>query len=186
MKTKKVWIFAGLLLITLVIFTGGIFAWLTDTKATSPTNFTVGDVSYNWTAGAFKTTNVVPGENVVVTPFNLTNTSNVNSELRIKIEIKDASDVDATSLVVYTLGTGWVLDNLDGYYYYRVGTPVGTTYPIIPTTNIDVLSGLSLNGALVGNDYVGEVFTVSIVFQAKQAEYVVWADLGTINFATGL
>ena len=185
MKKKRLWILIIGLASAVGLVTGGILAWLTDTKTTPTQTFTVGDVTYDWTAGAFVTGPVVPGQNVIATPYNLTKTSNVDSELRLEITITYGASIDATSLVVYTLDSNWDLET-DDYYYYRAVAEVAGKYPIAPSTNVNVITGLSLDGGLVGNDFSGVEFTVTITFYAKQSNYVTWAQLGSINFTTGL
>lgn len=188
MNKKRIWILIMALAVTLGLITGGVLAWLTDTKTTPEKTLTVGDVTFIWTEGEITSDNVVPGQNVITTAFNLMNTSNVESELRLLINItylEGEIPTDASNLVDYTLASGWVLET-DGYYYYRPGVEVDGKYPIAPTTNVDVLSELSLDGSLVGNSFSGKVFTISIIFEAKQANYVTWAQLGTIDFETGL
>lgn len=185
MNKKKLIILIFGLVLALGLTTTGILAWLTDTKTTTDVTFKVGEVKYIWQQGATKQTPVVPGENVITTPFGLSNESTVKSELRMVISIKDSNNVDVSDEVILTLSTGWILDN--GYYYYRVGEAQDGKYPIlVETTNISVLTGMALNGAVVGNDHVNKVYTVSISFQAKQADYVTWENLGSINFTTGL
>lgn len=189
MNKKRIWILLMALAVTLGLITGGVLAWLTDTKTTPEKTFTVGDVTYIWTEGVITSDNVVPGQNLITTAFNLMNTSNVESELRLLIHItylEGAIPTDASNLVEYTLASGWVLETTDGYYYYRPGVEVDGKYPIAPATKVDVLSELSLDGSLVGNSFSGKVFTIKIIFEAKQANYVTWAQLGTINFETGL
>ena len=47
-------------------------------------------------------------------------------------------------------------------------------------------SEFKLNGYTVGNEHSGKTVTITITFYAKQAEYVTWDELGTVNFTTGL
>ena len=52
-------------------------------------------------------------------------------------------------------------------------TAVDGKYPIAASTNVNLMTGLTLNGELVGNDFSGVEFTVSMTFpHAKQSEYV--------------
>jgi hypothetical protein len=192
MKIKKIYILILGLIIAVGALTGSILAWLTDTGTTADKTFTVGDVTYTWTPGTLVDNPVVPGQNIIATlsPYQLTNSSTVDSEIRMRITITydegtaPSADhaVDATDLVIFTLGTGWVYDT-DAYYYTK-----GTAVPATNTTPFNVLTGLVLDGAQVGNDFSGIVFTMSLVFEAKQADYVTWAELGTANidFGTGL
>src|SRR5690554_1984789 len=89
MKNKKIiFLSLGLLLIvtTLVI---SIAAWLTDTdQAGNNTTFTVGKVEYTFT-GAFDDSDpIVPGAELVDTPFELINSSTVSSEIRVTIKVE--------------------------------------------------------------------------------------------------
>ena len=152
--------------------TGSIIAWLTSTDTTPPEQtFTVGDVTYEWTEGTFVTSPVVPGQNLIGTPYNLVNTSNVTSELRLLITITypvSGTPTDATHLVNYTLNSNWGTEpDADGFYYYRAVSPVDGKYPIAANTNIDVITGLILDGSLVGNDFSGVIFTVTMTFQGQ-------------------
>ncbi len=75
MGKKKFIAILTLLFLAIAALTANlIVAWLTDTATTGPTDFTLGDVSFEW-SGAVSTNYVVPGENVVTTPYKLTNTS---------------------------------------------------------------------------------------------------------------
>ena len=46
MNKKRIWILLMALAVTLGLITGGVLAWLTDTKTTPEKTFTVGDVTY--------------------------------------------------------------------------------------------------------------------------------------------
>lgn len=203
MKNKKIiFLSLGLLLIvtTLVV---SISAWLTDTDSTPETVFTIGDVEYELT-GSFigNTAPIVPGQQLIaeasgaVEPFKLTNSSTVKSEVRILVTlvVKDSSDTiislglsdlfttTGASGGGFALDTGWVFDT--GYYYYKPDSES----VVLPTTTtpFSFLSSLMLDGSKVGNAYSNYTITITLTFQAKQAEYVTWSDLGSINFTTGL
>jgi len=194
MKNKKIIIVLSILILAVIgAMTNIIVAWLTDTDQTGPTDFTLGDVTFTW-SGEITQNLAVPGENIVTTPFVLTNASTIDTELRVKLEIESSFlEGDATDYVDYTIADGWVFD-VD-YYYYRGNDTVqeGELPDIkykIPTTveTISVLTGLVLDGSKVGNDFSGTDFTLTFTFQAKQAQYVSWSQLGTaeIDFSTGL
>ncbi len=190
MGKKKFIAILTLLFLAIAALTANlIVAWLTDTATTGPTDFTLGDVSFEW-SGAVSTNYVVPGENVVTTPYKLTNTSTIRTELRFKIEItSEYLGGDGSDYVNLTIGTGWVLS--DGYYYYRGSDTVEDNGKyLIPTTVtlITVITGIELDGSKVGNDFSGSSFTITLVFEAKQGDFVDWAtlDQDEINFSTGL
>ena len=169
-------------------------AWLTDTDNKSET-FTMGDISYTLAGALIANTNkIVPGQNLVGTTFTVTNGSTVASQLRMQITYTTVSGGTATTGVIYTAAAGgngiitdintgnWVYGN-DNYWY------LGSKTNNIPvnTTAYTMFTSLKYNGATIGNDYAAASgLVITITFQAKQAEYVDWADMGSINFSTGL
>lgn len=196
---KSVYLVIIMLLGVVGLTAYAVTAWLTDTDTTGPSTFTVGDVEYSWSGELVTSTHVVPGQELVDVNdadtdeegiFQLTNASNVASELRVKITAVTnypAADTDALGLLTLVLGSNWAL-NSDGYYYYIVtGSPDN---PIIAAGAqvLPVLISLKLDGSKVGNDYTGATFTLTLMFEAKQAAYVTWEQLGTANidFSTGL
>lgn len=150
----------------------------------------MGDVEFTWD-GAVSQDLVVPGENIVATDYTLVNASTIRTELRFKIEIySDYLDGDGSDYVILTIDDGWVLET-DGFYYYRGSDTVvdEDKYKILPETEtITVITGIELDGSKVGNDFSSSSFTITLVFEAKQSDYVDWDTLGqsNINFSTGL
>ena len=207
MKNKKIILLLGIVLLAVVgIMTNLIVAWLTDTGVTGPTEFTIGEVSYTLD-GSFipEESVVVPGQQLIaldtdgetLKKFTLTNNSTVGSELRFKIEVihevDEGDDQDWIEYLTITYGSGWTL--ADGYYYYRgtEATPEGdpATKHIIPAKDgdalvLDVITSIIIDGTKVGNAFQSLVFSITITFEAKQADYVTWAELGGIDFETGL
>ena len=193
MKSKKLIILAVLIICMIGITSGLIIAWLTDTKTTPSTEFTVGKVSYEWAGELTENQPVVPGQQLIKTTYKLTNSSTVESELRVKIIITYKQDdehpaVDGTHLFAtkpIALAAGWTLD-ADGYYYY--GTKALPTSVPAGGGEVDVLNSLILDGSQVGKNFSEINFSFSLIFEAKQKEYVTWEQLGTANidFGTGL
>lgn len=208
MKNKKILFMSlGLLLIvsTLVV---SISAWLTDTKQTPDTTFSVGDVKYTIVSDFIADGIIVPGQeliantNEVTVPISLTNSSTVNSELRVRVIVtkKEFGGADPAPVVTdldsmfktsingsFVLDSGWIKHATEtNTWYYEVDTGD----PVIPagTQSFNVLSSLKLDGAKVGNDYVNDILTIKFIFEAKQAKYVTWDELAsaTIDFSTGL
>ncbi len=197
MKKKLTIVLVLLAVVLLAGIVGTTYAWLTDQKAATNT-YTIGDVTYDVTFGATSDGVVVPGQPLFdATGFVITNKSNVASNIRVKYSVSEVGvngavacgTNAATDVILLTLATGWVLDG--EYVYY--GTEAAPT--IIPAaTNTtegvaltaDPLSGMAFNGAIVGNTFSGKVYTVAITVQAKQADYVTWADLASFSFETGL
>ncbi|HEY8395364.1 MAG TPA: hypothetical protein VIK96_01145 [Bacilli bacterium] len=187
MKKGRVVILIVLLFAMIAVTSTLIAAWLTDKKSTSSTTFTVGDVEFTWNGAMIPTTNpIVPGQNLIQTPFYLANTSTVTSQLRVQIlatyKLEGSSEsVDAIPLFKdLSLMTGWTLSE-DGKWYHDAD--IATT-----DTTIDVIDTLVLDGSKVGNTFSKASFTVQFVFEAKQKEYVTWEELGTavIDFSTGI
>lgn len=192
-KGKKIILLSGLLLILVSLTISFMAAWLTDTKETEETTFTVGKVEFTW-SGEMINSPVVPGQNLVNTSYTLTNSSNVKSELRVKITITSSLlETDATDYVILTLGNGWIKDN--DYWYYQGSDTEEiieddvTKYKIAPTlTSIEVVKSIILDGTKVGNTFSETTFNVQLMFEAKQSDYVTWEQLGTANidFSKGI
>lgn len=186
MKNKKLALLILALIVTISLATTGIVAWLTDSKTTPSVTLKVGEVEYEWVGGTIKKTPVVPGESILATSYALENKSTVTSELRMRISVS-LDDLDKLEDLQITIASGWVLDEEDGYYYYRVPRPTDNKYPIpAENQNILVIEEIILRGDKVGNDKADKTYTITVTFEAKQNDYVAWADLGTIDFETGL
>lgn len=189
-KKKFIAILALLFLAIAALTANLIVAWLTDTAQTGPTEFQLGDVEFTWD-GAVSQDLVVPGENIVATDYTLVNASTIRTELRFKIEIySEYLGDDGSDYVILTIDGGWDLEN-DGFYYYRGNGTVfeEDKYKILPETKtITVITGIELDGSKVGNDFSSSSFTITLVFEAKQSDYVDWDTLGqsNIDFSTGL
>lgn len=191
-KKKFIAILALLFLAIAALTANLIVAWLTDTAQTGPTEFQLGDVEFTW-AGAVSQDLVVPGENIVATHYTLVNKSTIRTELRFKIEIySEYLGDDGSDYVILTIDDGWFLER-DGFYYYRGSDTVFEEeegkYKILPETEtITVITGIELDGSKVGNDFSSSSFTITLVFEAKQSDYVDWDTLGqsNIDFSTGL
>lgn len=210
MKNKKIILMSlGLLLIvaTLVV---SISSWLTDTKQTPDTTFSVGDVKYTIVSDFIADGIIVPGQELiantseVAVPIKLTNSSTVTTHLRVRVIVtkKEKGAVDPAPIVEdlnsifttstesggnFVLATNWkkhVTESNTWYYEVVAGDP------IIPagTQTLDVVSSLKLDGSKVGNNYVNDVITIKFIFEAKQSKYVTWEELATatIDFSTGL
>ena len=201
MKNRKNLLLVALLLVVVAIASASTFAWLTDTNSANGGTYTVGDVSYTITAPEDASGTVVPGQNLAGPTIK--NASNVVSNLRVKftisVDVTGASNTSANKNwtigtddddhLFLTLGSKWFED--DGYYYYGSVNDDKTTggaedIAATQTTIESLFSSLVINGKVVGNDYSGAKVTISITYEAKQAEYVQWSELATFNFETGI
>lgn len=197
MKKNKLIILIVSLVVVLAAATYGITsAWLTATDNESET-FTMGDVNYTLTGALIANTNpIVPGQDLVATDFTVTNASTVTSQLRIQITYTTVSGGLPATGIVYTGttgGNGIITDiNTSTWYYsdnyWYLGTGTGPDETIaVNTTAYTMFTSLEYNGALIGNDYEAATgLVITITFQAKQDGYVEWADMGSIDFSTGL
>lgn len=184
MKSKK---YLSLIVIGLLgliaINTPKIKAWLQDIQVTNEMSFSVGEVSYTLT-GEMIDTPVVPGQNLIMSPYQLNNYSTINSELRVKLTLT-ATGTDVSNLFSEILLTNnWIYNNEDDYYYYYVG-PRDSTKVTTDQVNITVLEKLVLDGEVVNNSYANTKVTIGLCFEAKQFEYVTWEELGNINLTVG-
>lgn len=179
--------------LTLTLLATTIYAYYFDQKETGSVDLTLGEVSFVW-SGGLVTDFVMPGQELIATPFTLINQSTVETELRF-------SATASTSLLgnvalediftVYLFDSDWVLET-DGYYYYRGTNTDSISEPgkyKIPTNvlNIPVLTSLQIDGYAIRNEHVGATVSITLTFQAKQGPFIDWATLGATNynFSTG-
>jgi len=153
----------------------------------------LGDLRFEPT-GAFQENSLilVPSEDLVDTPFTLTNNSTITSQLRIKItytKITSVNDVLTIQSINYSgaefehinVVMNPLFEYVDGYWYYN-----GVSY-VLPINSgvIDILSSLSYNGAYAGIDYSGQAVNVTLKIEIKQADNVTWEELVDYNFSSG-
>lgn len=215
MKNKKIILLGFGLLLVVTTLVVSIAAWLTDVDDTLDTTFTIGNVEYSIVGDFIADGIIVPGQQLITTTevsqgenevvIKLTNSSTVNSKIRLRIEVK-VDNVAITTLAglssIFTTGnpgggfalpTAWKqnLEELTWYYgEAQAGSDADDLGAIIsPSINeIPVLNSLKLDGSKVGNAYATKGLTIKFIFEAKQADYVTWEQLGTasINFSTGI
>lgn len=195
MRKQRIIILIILILALVAATSALITAWLTDTKQTGPTTFTVGDIEFEW-GGAITTSQpIVPGQELIASSYQLVNSSTVTSHMRVSVTITaslgETPLANPESYFVSTaLASGWVYNTSDGMWYYativdEVLTPTTIPIPTAQTDPIPVLTTLKLDGTKAGNDISNYVFTITFVFQAKQKDHVAWADLGSASFDFG-
>ncbi len=182
-------------LITLLITIIFVYALYVDTKTTPKITLKSGKVVYNL-EGSTVEGEIVPGQNLISTPYTLTNNSTVDSQLRIKLIITlnevelsytdDRIDTDILLEPTFTL--------VGGYYYYG---GVDGILSSSNTTPITIISSLILDGNFVKNNYgnnnpeninySNKTVNIKFIFQAKQADRVTWQTLGeeNIDFTIG-
>ncbi len=166
-----------------------------------------GDLSYT-VEGELKAPDgrkVLPGD--VVTPeggLKVTNESNIDSNLRVRIALS-YTDADGKAYDQFFTGSdddyikvtfaneNWVL-NGDYFYYYPGGKSETDTIdsesariPAATEENnvIPFISSIEFSGEKIDDHTIfsGKVITLTVTFQSKQADYVNWTNLGTIEMA---
>ena len=202
MKNRKNLFLVVLLLVVVAVATASTYAWLTDTESSGNLEYKVGDVEYSVESSLKNDKTVVPGE--LLGNFTITNSSNVLTNVRVKFDIS-VTKADSTS-VIWKVGANEETDHIllkqqdgsnwqlvDNYYFYYGGEGSSTTTGDEdiaavkqPTPLEDLFDTLTINGKLVGNIYSGATVKITITFQAKQAEYVDWDTIGSIDWEAGI
>ncbi len=205
MLKKKITTIATFIMAGALLAGAGTYAWFTQQSSAANLEFTAGEVNYIVTE-VENDDIVVPGDFVLAGPLQVINHSTITTNVRFKITCTAGEEVDNLSCDVGTAATDHILitlptdpavvkDATDGYFYYlgkdaeddaydvEIATPdTGDELTLIPD------EGLIINGAVVGNDYEDKAITITIEFQAKQADHLTWAEAATasIDFTTGL
>lgn len=144
---------------------------------------------------------IIPEDNLLDGTLTLTNYSTVDTQLRVKVTynyldstvltaLAAAADDDPLS-VTFDEPNDWTYSN--GYWYYG-----GTSGTVTPrqgnqTDVINAISDIRFSGeysedkeADGSSSFAGNDITVTVTFEVKQADFVTWSQLGSIDFSTGL
>ncbi|MBN2540286.1 MAG: hypothetical protein JXB08_02045 [Bacilli bacterium] len=179
------------LIITSVLILGFTFGWGFDSIDLNTGTISVGDLRYSQD-GDFITNGTImyPGMELVNTSFTLTNESPITSQMRLKIAYTKVEDPQVGGVTTYY--TGAVDDHLavtfdstfvnsGDYWYYN-----SDVYEITANSGqIDLLSSISYDGNLVGNDYAQVSCAITITIEVKQNDNVTWSELTSYDFETG-
>jgi len=200
MLKKKISTIATFIVAGALLAGAGTYAWFTQQESAANLTFTAGEVNYEVEEVTSSAT-VVPGGYVLEDALQVDNKSTITTNVRFQITCTVdglACNVgpENTDQIKITLPSNpAVVENEDGWFYYlakdagdasddvAIATPsTGDTLTLIPD------EGLQINGAVVGNDYMNKAITITITFQAKQADHLTWADAAStsIDFETGL
>jgi hypothetical protein len=188
-----------LFLVGSLLFIEATFGWFAKLVVVPKGEIGVGDITYSMT-GAFIANNtlIVPGQELIQTPFVLDNNSSIRSQIRMKItylgyvwngfEVVPEEQVYVSSeddFLFATVGPGFVVT---GDYWYFTDDPLiaGPNYFLEPETGVfTLLSSVYLNGATTNIDFADEVIWIRITVEVKQADNVTWSELVNIDFSTG-
>lgn len=211
MKKKIILLCLSLALVVGLALPECSYAWFADGigaggNGTSH-NFHTGKVGMTLT-GDFKDdfnadnrATLLPEDNLLDGTLTLTNYSTVDTQLRVKVTynyigntvltaLDEAADNDPLS-VTFDDPSDWTYSS--GYWYY--GGTSGTVGPRQgdQTDEIDTISDIRFSGehtedkeADGSSSFAGNGITVTVTFEVKQADYVTWSQLGSIDFSTGL
>ncbi len=185
-------IFSSILIIASLVMLGISYGWFADVIDLNDGTISVGDLRYSET-GDFITDNQIiqPGLELLDETITLTNTSPIESQMRIKISYtKITRPVDV--LVIETVNYSNVDDHLSvtfdstfvyssDYWYYNA------TDAVISANSglIEMISSIMYDGEYVGNDYAGQTVSITVVIEVKQSDNVTWAELTSYDFSTG-
>lgn len=154
------------------------------------------------------TTYIMPGDNLIVlngvsSKFVVTNSSSINTQIRLKIEYTSyesgsantvtyqGSDDEPLSVTFPENKWSFYKSSDEDSYFYYMGSEYKTqqlqslddVYDIKPTeTSIEAIDSISYknDSSVVSADvYSNSNVSVKIVFEAKQADFVSWETIGT-------
>lgn len=137
-------------------------------------------------------TTIIPGVELVETPFTIENFSNIDTQIRIKIECSyyDENNVfvedelfdatDANAIIDITFDEEWISET-DGYFYYKGTDFVVQTADSDNTEKIPVINSLKFDSYETTIYNSGKTCSVNIVFETKQADYVTWNQLAVVE-----
>lgn len=211
MKSKIICLVLSLVFLLGIFGVNGTFAWFIDYEGigegvSSLHNFKSGNIDYVVSEGGLKTLSagerIQPEKELLAAPMMLINRSSVDTQLRIKVyytyfkadsssasgyvKSDDHSLVGETAPFVAEIGEKWAYSLDEECFYYSDVIPAmadGGTPQTIPLFTSMRYSGE--NSILPTTAFKDDnVFKITLVFQAKQANYVGWEDIGEIQFTT--
>ena len=161
---------------------------------------TAGDISYvlDGSFVDFSNSKILPDTELLDDDLTLTNSSDIATQLRVKIiysyynglgaqfnnVLYDSSDSDSVLEVV--MDSDWQRGS-DNYYYYYPNYSQGNVdaYVISAASAqeepIDLISSIKYSGDNTSIYNSGHSFSVRVVVESKQAYYVTWTQLGVVQ-----
>ncbi len=201
MLKKKISTIATFIVAGALLAGAGTYAWFTQQESAANLTFTAGEVNYEVTEVTSSAT-VVPGDYVLEDALQVVNKSTITTNVRFQITCTVTDGLacnvgpDNTDQIKITLPSSpAVVEDADGWFYYLAKDAGDTSDDVAIATpsagdTLTLISdnGLQINGGVVGNDYMNKAITITITFQAKQADHLTWADAAStsIDFETGL
>lgn len=178
-----------ILIISITVSLGSVFAWINFSLNLPPGNISVGEIDFS-SSGSFidPTLPIYPGMELINEAIVVTDASTIDTQIRVMItytrvedgviienyfytgDINEHIDVNFTSVFVYG----------DDYYWYYPDK----TSPL-DVTSLPILDSIFYEGNFVSNQYAEALIRVNVVIQVKQSDYVTWLELANYNFVTG-
>lgn len=198
---KKILILLIAFLLTATTLITSTFAWITSLNRSGNIIFVTGEVKYVLT-GSLEEYNLIIPETPLIKdqPYVLTNQSSIDSELRIKIlyQFSEGEEIDENAWLLFDeksigdsptnklagkLNSEGTFSYSDGFWYYSKDN--NSTILAGEEVQITILEELYANGLACGNNECSKKnLYIKLIFQAKQKNYVTWAELGsTIDVA---
>ena len=196
MKKSLVLSLASLFLVlSSLVILGITYGWFADVIDFGTGVISVGDLRYSQN-GEFiaDDTIIYPGLELVDTEIDVTNSSPIESQLRIQVTYTRITNPGGAGLVfeedyIYTDATtehiSVVFDSTfvyDTEYWYLNGT---TSSIAADSGLIELISSISYDGVNTNIDYVEQDVAISVTIQIKQNDSATWADLVGYDFSTG-
>ncbi|MBI9009141.1 MAG: hypothetical protein JEZ05_03845 [Tenericutes bacterium] len=183
------------LILSSLVILGITYGWFADLIDLDSGVISVGDLRY-FQNGDFITddTIIYPGLELVDTEFDVTNTSPIESQLRIQITYTRITNPGGAGLVfeenyIYTDAStehiSVVFDSTfvyDTEYWYLNGT---TSTIAADSGLIELVSSIIYDGVNTNIDYVEQDVAVSITIEIKQNDNATWSELVGYDFSTG-
>jgi hypothetical protein len=186
-KRISIFVISSLVLVLLsMVMLGITYGWFNFTINYDNNIISVGELRYTQ-SGSFISDNTVifPDYELVDTTLSVSDSSPIDSQLRIKLEYTKCTAVGVCQNVVYTnhisvtINPSFTYDS--NYWYYNGTTGVVTA----GSGQIDLISSLYYDGLIGGNDYAGETISITLTVEVKQNDNVTWSELTSYDFSTG-
>ncbi len=199
---KKITVLTILIILLMLCLITTVYAWFSESLASNSFELNSGEIKVEVNGSLIdsdETNYILPGQNLVLTNYTLTNSSSIDIELRIKIEYSyvNKNETNETELLTKTyqgleneelivsLDSKWV-NNQDYWYYGEIitdETNVLHSEQIKPTTTeLPLIDDIHYNGEVVGNDYsyinLNQELSIKLTFEVKQAKHLTWQLLG--------
>lgn len=177
-----------IIILSITISVGTIYAWINHSVDLPPGNLSAGEIEFS-VSGSFidSTTPFYPGIELINEAIIITDESTINNQIRVMITytkvvennvIENYYKGELLEHIVVNFNTSFVYGN-DNYWYYPDKTSP-LDLKILP-----ILDSIYYDANLVSNQYANQPIVVNVVIQMKQSDYVSWSELATYNFVTG-